>query len=125
MPDAIMSRAKVVAVVGVSFVPGYPDNLYALVDHDRAVQSRGERLAAILVRRPDNPYDANAVEVHIPALGRMAMIGHVDRDNAARLAPHLDAGVRFHAELVGLRVHPDHLDRPGIDIAISRVEMTA
>eukprot|EP00752_Nemacystus_decipiens_P016654 g14894.t1 len=48
-----------------------------------------ERPVAILVRAPDNPHDPNAVEVHVPALGRQ--VGHLSREHAAIVAPLLDA----------------------------------
>lgn len=119
-------RTKVIPVVGVTFVGSYPHNLLALRDVSVDAEAKGERLTAVLVRNPANPHDHNAVEVHVPALGaEMAMIGHVSRDNAARLAPLLDQGVRFVVEVAGARIHPDHLDKPGIDIAIARAEVSA
>lgn len=113
-------KVKVVPVVGVTFVATYPYNLLALRDVSMDAEQRGERLAVVLVRNPANPYDANAVEVHVPALGEMAMIGHVSAENAARLAPLMDQGITFRAEIAGARIHPDHTDRPGIDVAIAR-----
>lgn len=113
-------KVKVVSVVGVTFVAAYPYNLLALRDVSIDAEQRGERLTVVLVRNPANPHDANAVEVHVPALGEMAMIGHISRDNAARLAPLMDSGVRFAAEIAGTRIHPNHIDRPGIDVAIAR-----
>lgn len=115
-----MSAVKFVAVVGVTFVPAYPNNLHMLAQVER--DNTGEPLVAILVRNPANPHDTNAVEVHVPALGQdLAMIGHVDRANAARLAPHMDAGLRFQAWIASVRISPAHPDRPGIDIGIRRV----
>lgn len=112
--------AKVVPVVGVTFVAEYPHNLLALRDVAEEAEARGERLRALLIRNPDNAHDANAVEVHIPVLGSAGMIGHISRDNAARLAPLMDSGVQFAAEVSWCRINPAHLDRPGIDIAITR-----
>jgi hypothetical protein len=109
-------------VVGVSFVEHYPSNLYAL-DMEAATTARlGERLAAVLVRNPANEYDPNAIEVHVPALGDIGMIGHLTRPVAARLAPELDAGVRWLAEVDEVLVDPDHPDRPGISINCKREE---
>jgi hypothetical protein len=48
-------------VVGVSFVPGYPDNLRALEGVAAEAEMVGERLAAVLVRNPHNAHDANAI----------------------------------------------------------------
>ena len=120
-----MSATKIVAVVGVTFVPAYPNNLHMLAQVANDMPG-SEHLAVVLVRNPANPYDANAIEVHVPALGTdMAMIGHVDRHNAARLAPLLDQGIRFHTSITGVRINPNHMDRPGIDVSISRVQAAA
>lgn len=121
MSAPVLSAEKIVGVVGVTFVPAYPENLWRLVEVDQATVKRGERVAIVLRRNPANPHDTNAIEVHVPALGAEGMIGHLARDVASRLAPRLDDGDRFLAELAGLRVHPDHLDRPGIDVSIRRI----
>lgn len=122
-----MSATKIVPVVGVTFVPSYPNNLLMLrqIEADAVTDGHGEWLNVVLVRNPANPHDANAIEVHVPVLGDMAMIGHVPRDIAARLAPLLDQGIKFHSQLSGVRINPDHIDRPGIDVAIARVEVAA
>lgn len=113
------------AVVGVSFAPGYPDNLHAL---DHAMKSRvlldlgdPEPLPAILVRNPENPYDTNAIAVHCPSLGDNAMIGHLPRALAVRLAPEMDAGHLYAGAIHYVKVHDDHPDRPGIEITIARI----
>lgn len=115
------SRTAFVRVVGVSFTAHYPDNLTKLYNLVDGAEEIGERLPVVLVRNPENPHDANAVEVHVPALGDMAMIGHVDRENAARLALRMDGGDRFLCAVSGVRINPSHPDRPGIDIAVARV----
>jgi hypothetical protein len=104
-------------VAGVSFASTYPENLLALQEVSELAE--GEPIAAILVRRPDNPYDANAVEVHVPALGEDAMVGHLSRRHAATLAPAIDAGGRFQCSVYVVRVHSQHPDKPGLDIIIS------
>lgn len=142
-------------VVGVSFVPSYPDNLraldelsnpkplpslpYPMFQGDMAQyyaekdweeyeerRSRGpqrhEPLTAILVRNPDNAYDSNAIEVHVPGLGvEMAMIGHLTRPIAARIAPEMDAGTRWAAAVESVLIDPAHMDNPGISIHCMRV----
>jgi hypothetical protein len=115
------TKPKIVKVVGVTFVSGYPNNLLLLRDLAEQAEATGERLSVVLIRNPQNPYDANAVEVHVPALGDMAMIGHVPRDQAAALAPRMDDGGRFLAEVSWCRIDPEHTDRPGIDITVRRV----
>ena len=115
------TKTRVVKVVGVTFTRGYPGNILLLRDIAEAAESAGERLSVVLIRNPKNPHDANAVEIHIPALGDMAMIGHVPRNEAARLAQRMDDGDRFVSEVAWCRIDPEHTDRPGLDIAISRV----
>jgi hypothetical protein len=117
----IGTATATVAVVGVTFVPAYPANLHRLAEvHDDL--TRGEPLSVVLRRNPVNPHDANAIEVHVPALGDLAMIGHVPRDVAARLAPKLDAGATYETWVADVRINPKHMDRPGIDIGVKRVE---
>lgn len=55
---------------------------------------------AELVREPDNPRDPLAVAVWTTG-ERPWRIGYLDRAVAARLAPRLDTGQRFRAELAG------------------------
>lgn len=109
-------------VVGVSFQSAFPDNILALSDAAQEAHRVGEPLSVVLVRNPANQYDANACEVHVPALGGdWGMIGHLTRPIAARLAPELDAGVRWHAEVEAVLIHPDNPDNPGISITCSRI----
>lgn len=87
-------------VVGVSFAD--PDNAkrqrLLVIAQDRQLLNpfadtrQGEGLAVVLVRRPTNPHDPNAIEVHVPAIGDDGMVGHLPRDRAAELAPSLDGG---------------------------------
>lgn len=116
-----VTQPAIVKVVGVTFTKTYPANLLRLAEVDAQHRANQEHLTVVLVRNPDNFYDQNAVEVHVPALGDMAMIGHIPATVAARLAPRLDAGDKFLAEVRWVRVDPEHPDNPGIDIAITRV----
>ena len=109
-------------VVGVSFVPGYPDNLHSLASAADAATLAGEQLIAVLHRNPANEYDTNAVEVHVPALGDAGFIGHLTRPIVARMAPEMDAGAIWHAAVVNVLIDPDHLDRPGIEIHCERMD---
>lgn len=116
----------VTSVVGVSFAPTYPENLYALQQVTMTAViwlEEQEAIPAILVREPDNPYDPNAVAVHVPTLGHHAAIGHLPRAFAARLAPELDAGAEWQAAISDIKVHPEHPDRPGIEIKLQRVDL--
>ena len=107
-------------VVGVTFTPTYPRNLYAL----QSVFDQGPRhipLTVELKRNPQNEHDANAVEVHVPALREHSMIGHVPARIAERLAPELDGGQRWTAEIEQVLIDLEHEDRPGISIRCGRV----
>lgn len=112
-------------VVGLSFIKSYPNNLLELRDITEGVIAHdgqpGEEAPVVLIRNPDNEYDANAIEVHVPALGSKAMVGHLERPIAARLARELDAGVRWRARVESVLVDPDHPDRPGLLIKCGRV----
>lgn len=108
-------------VVGVKFRAAFPDNLWALDRAQHEADMKGEPLTVILVRDPDNEHDPNAVQVHVPALGeRWAYIGHLTRPIVNRMAPEMDAGVRWDAEVESVRIHPDHIDNPGISIRCAR-----
>jgi HIRAN domain len=110
-------------VVGVSFVPSYPDNLYALDQAQIEAEELGEPLVVILVRNPANSFDANAIEAHVPALGdEWGMIGHLTRPIAARMAPEIDSGVRWSAQVVSVLIDPEHLNNPGVSVACARLE---
>ena len=108
-------------VVGVTFMDGYPQNLY---DLERAKMFYGDPKVR-LERDPDNAVDANAVRV-IAAVEHPSphegMIGHVPAALAARLAPSMDAGERWEGTVDDIR--GSSVDRPGITIVVSRVQPT-
>jgi len=115
--------AAIVDVVGVSFVSTYPDNLHRLGRLVAEADAFGEPLVAVLKRNPANKFDTNAVEVHVPALGSLGMVGHVSKETAARLAPLMDADVPFRGSVAAVRVDPWHPDRPGVSVSIERIEV--
>lgn len=116
----VLSSPFDAAVVGVVFVDGYPNNLYQLEALNFEAENVGERLAAVIVRNPDNPFDYNACEVHVPSLGDDGMIGYLPRPVAARLAAELDAGVEWQGEVAAIRISNDNPANPGITIHLSR-----
>lgn len=59
----------------------------------RAADTRPLR-PAMLVREPGNQYDRNAVAIHAPNAG---LIGYINKQNAARLAKHMDSGEEYSA----------------------------
>lgn len=74
-------------VAGVSF-EGRQDLLAGLREGD----------ALALVRQPENEHDRNAIAVRIGAL----QIGYLNKGIARRLAPKIDEGVRYRAEVASL-----------------------
>lgn len=131
-----MSNEREFRVVGLTFVPNYPANVEQVATMVNAAQvdalgwsGTADADAAVtvaLVRNPENEYDENAIEVHVPTLGRKAsMIGHVPRDLAARLAPSIDRGDVWAARIAAVLVDPEHPDRPGVEVVLSRVQQTA
>lgn len=118
-------------VVGLTFVEHYPQNLLdiegLLTESQKAALGWSDdhvgatQIDVLLIRAPQNEHDANAVEVHVPSLGRRrSMIGHVPRDLAERLAPSLDRGDRWSARIGAVLVTPEHPDRPGVEVTIER-----
>lgn len=43
------------------------------------------------MREPDNPHDANAIAIYADGTGKL--VGYVNKQNAARLATLMDAGL--------------------------------
>lgn len=109
------------SVVGVTFVDGYPDNLYTLEQMHFDASSLGEPLVAVIRRNPDNAYDKNACEVHVPALGENGMVGHITRSLAGRLAAELDAGTHWAGEVEAIRISDNNPANPGLTIRLRRI----
>lgn len=105
-----------VKAVGVTFSDDYPENLTRLAPAVERAANEGKLLGARLVRDPENPHDANAIRVVVPEVGH---IGHIPRDLAAKLAPRLDEAEMWRCQISAVLIHPDHRDRPGIDLLIT------
>ena len=102
-------------VVGLSFVNDYPRNVWEIEDRFQGAQACPP---AELLRRPDNPHDSNAIEVHVPALGEgRTKIGHLPADVAARMAPAMDDGTSFDAEIEAVLRKPGS-PHPGVAVRI-------
>lgn len=71
-------------------------------------------------RNPDNEFDANAIEVHAPILGRRSMLGHVPASLAAEVAPSMDAGDEWTILLETVLIDPEYPDKPGALISLTR-----
>lgn len=116
-----------VRVVGLTFRKGnYPQNLHRLSEVMTQEQAEGirlgilepEELTVLLVREPDNPADPNAIQVHVPALGRMGWVGFIPKDIAKRLAFRMDNGHLVQAWVSAVPIDPNHLDKPGLEIRV-------
>lgn len=105
-------------VAGVSFIDSYPANLHRLAKAIDTATFHGEPLPVVLRRNPDNPHDRNAIEVHVPALGDDAMVGHVPKDQARHLAPQMDNGTVVGCSVYGVAIDPAHPDRPGLECSM-------
>ena len=57
----------------------------------------------ILIREPNNPYDANAISI---SLGGVWHLGYIPSYLATELAPIMDAGKEFDAEFICRNEHP-------------------
>jgi hypothetical protein len=127
LPDQFKTK-----VVGVTFVSGYPQNVFRLNDiaAERFLTSpvgefgddvTPEPIPAVLIRNPDNEFDANAIEVHVPALGDEGMLGHLPRTVAERLAPLIDSGEKWHPTITLVAVNVDHPQNPGVQLTLDRI----
>lgn len=64
---------------------------------------------ARIVPEPENPYDPNALAVHVAHEGKVSHVGYIPRDMAAQIAPVID-GESFDctiAEITGGFMLPD------------------
>jgi hypothetical protein len=95
-------------VVGVTFCEGYPQSILRVEEMLRAA----ERVPVRLVRDPSNSYDSGAINVVCVAAG--GRIGRLSRERAARLAPALDAGEIWNAEVESVLLNTQHPDKPGV-----------
>jgi len=129
-----MSNRVEFKVVGLTFMERYPQNLQTIEAFVVEAQTKqlgwngevvDEPVEVVLIRNPGNEFDENAVEVHIPMLGRRSMIGHVPRDLAAKLAPSLDRGDVWKCEVETVLVSAENPDLPGIQIVIQRATQVA
>lgn len=72
----------------MQFLPQLVGNSFTKPEGKSAFSTLANGDPLVLVRNPDNPYDANAIEVHTPS---GIMVGHINKEIAADLAPILDA----------------------------------
>lgn len=98
-------------VVGVSFVDGYPQNLYRLEQDALNAGLFGNVILGELRAEPDNPHDPNAVAVYVDG----EPIGHLTRPLAARITNPDNWHVRVEQVLIG-----PSFENPGVSIFLQQ-----
>lgn len=78
--------SQTIRVAGVSFRPGYPDNLLNLGN----AYPEGQLIELELKREPTNPYDENAIMVLLKKTGEH--VGYIPKALNLPWVEHLDAG---------------------------------
>ncbi len=111
---ATIPRSMSTKVVGLSFVPAYPNNLY---DLNRQAEE-GSVWELELIREPNNTHDANAIVVRVAV--DMEVLGHVPAALAARLAPEIDGGATWKVTKWQVLVAFGHESNPGLTIDLER-----
>lgn len=137
-----------IPVVGVMFRPDYPKSVHLLADlvstlqHARRGNDRRDLVkpdfrgvldvtlteGAVpieLERDYDNPVDRWAVAVRVPIIecGPIGFVPATTHGRIARpLAEDIDDGGRWEGHITRVRIHPDHPENPGIDVAVQRFD---
>jgi len=121
-------------VVGLTFIDAYPTNVQSLelLVTEAQVDALGwssdavdRPVDVVLIRNPENEFDRNAIEVHIPLLGRRSMIGHVPRLLAEKLSPSLDRGDVWESRVLSVLVSDENPDLPGVEVLLERMAQAA
>lgn len=106
MPDQFVTK-----VVGVSFSPEYPTNIY------RIAESVANMTAICSLHRdPQNEHDENAIRVDVNGTA----IGHIPRLISMILAPKMDSGEKWNASVNAIIVSSADVEKPGLKINVWR-----
>jgi len=98
-------------VVGISFSNNYPDNIFAIAE-----KVATKTAYCKLVREPNNEHDTNSVRVDINDVA----IGHLPRLIAMILAPSIDKGNTWLAEVDSIVISSQNMNQPGLKISVWR-----
>lgn len=101
----------VTKIVGVSFFPEYPHNIFALANQ---IGSHG--VYCELTREPNNPHDSNSICVDVNG----KTIGRLPRLISMILAQKIDAGEVWFAEVGSIIVSVENANQPGIKLKVWR-----
>lgn len=103
-------------IVGVTFVEDYPQNIFRI--SSKYVSENSE---VRLEREPDNQYDCNAIKVWVAG----EFVGHIPALIAKSIAPEMDKGISWVADIDSILVSVENMNNPGIKILIWRENETA
>lgn len=106
MPEQFVTK-----VVGVSFTPNYPTNVFMLAE-----QLAIGDVVCDLVREPDNEHDSNSIRVDVGG----KTLGHIPRLISMVLAPKIDSGQCWKAALHAIVVSSENVNQPGLKINVWR-----
>lgn len=104
-----MNMVLTTKVVGLTFNPSYPQNIYA-VAKDFALGDD----SIILIREKYNEADANAIAVYHGE----NQIGHVPRKLSEFVSPQIDSGIEWHAAIESVVVSQNNVNNPGLKITM-------
>jgi len=107
------------SLAGESFADGYPDCAHRIANALRDTDGEAEAIPALFVCDPDSEFDPNEIEVHVPMLDQI--VGHLNRHDAERMAPLLDAGEIWQVWITAVTFVGDNLDTPGLRASGYRV----
>ena len=104
-----MKMVLTTKVVGLTFNPSYPKNIYAV-----AKEFALGKDAINLIREKDNEFDSNAISV----VHGENQIGHIPAKLAEFIAPQIDAGINWYAAIESVVVSQNNLNNPGLKITV-------
>jgi len=110
--DTTPPEEFVTKVVGVSFNPDYPANIWSLSTDPFLMNT-----LCNLVREPQNEHDPNSIRVDIGG----KPVGHIPRLIAIIIAPRMDKGETWLAQIAGINVSPENTNQPGVKLKIWRL----
>lgn len=102
-------------VVGVSFSPNYPSNIYSL-----AKSIASGPVVCSLIREPKNSHDPNSIRVDIDG----KTIGHLPRLISMIIARKIDSGESWQAQVGSIVISNENTNQPGLKIKVWRFNDT-
>lgn len=103
---------QLIRVNGVSFRPGYPDNLLGL----KSRHPEGKDIPVRLEREPNNRFDPNAVKVMIGG----DHVGYIPKAFNTPIQTDMDAGHQFVCRVDEVLILPAKPRQPGLTIYVKK-----